>query len=182
MKGIVFTEFMEMVEDVFSPEVWDTIIEKSQVASGGAYTMVGTYDHHEMVKLVNALSMETGIAPDTLYRVFGKHLFARFVLLYPHYFAAMPNAFSILKAVQSYIHVEVRKLYPDSELPDVIVLGESEEQLKVLYQSERRFSAFAEGLIEGCVHHYQENIRIEKEALESETGEKVLFTLTHQRA
>ena len=40
MKGIVFTEFLEMVED----------------QSGGAYTSVGTYDHNEIFRLVNCLS------------------------------------------------------------------------------------------------------------------------------
>jgi hypothetical protein len=48
MKGVVFTEFLEMVEDRFSPDMADRIIEGAGLASGGVYTTVGTYDHREM--------------------------------------------------------------------------------------------------------------------------------------
>ena len=54
MKGMVFTEFLEMVEDKFSPEVADQIIEQANLRSGGIYTSVGTYDHGEMIELVSA--------------------------------------------------------------------------------------------------------------------------------
>ena len=41
MKGIIFTEFIEMVEDKFGFEVADNIITNSNLPSGGAYTAVG---------------------------------------------------------------------------------------------------------------------------------------------
>ncbi|MBA1333177.1 heme transporter CcmB, partial [Candidatus Endoriftia persephone str. Guaymas] len=44
MKGIVFSKFIEFVEERFSPEMADDIIESSDLPSGGAYTSVGTYD------------------------------------------------------------------------------------------------------------------------------------------
>ncbi len=43
MKGIVFTEFLDMVDSVYSPEVVEDIIEASELASAGPYTAVGTY-------------------------------------------------------------------------------------------------------------------------------------------
>ncbi len=52
MKGIVFTEFLEMVEEKFSPELADRIVEEAELPSGGVYTTVGTYNHGEMIKLV----------------------------------------------------------------------------------------------------------------------------------
>ena len=36
MKGIVFTEFLEMVEEKYGYEVVDQIIEESKLPSGGA--------------------------------------------------------------------------------------------------------------------------------------------------
>jgi GGDEF domain-containing protein len=38
MKGVVFTEFMEMVEDRFSLEIAERLIEESNLASLGIYT------------------------------------------------------------------------------------------------------------------------------------------------
>ncbi|MCP4964259.1 MAG: hypothetical protein GY926_03390 [bacterium] len=65
MKGVVFTEFVEMVEEKFSPEIAERIIESSDLPSQGIYTAVGTYGHTEMLQLVTRLSEETGIeVPD----------------------------------------------------------------------------------------------------------------------
>ena len=55
MLGIVFTEFMEMVEERFSPEVLDRIMEQAAPANQGAYTAVGYYPHEEILALVVAL-------------------------------------------------------------------------------------------------------------------------------
>ena len=49
MKGIVFTEFLEMVEASYGLQTVDTIIENASLPSEGAYTAVGTYDFNEMV-------------------------------------------------------------------------------------------------------------------------------------
>ena len=62
MKGIVFREFMQMVEDQFSLETADAIIEASHLASGGSYTSVGTYPHEEMVELVQITTPESSAA------------------------------------------------------------------------------------------------------------------------
>ena len=56
MKGIVFTEFLDMVEARFTPEVADRMITAAAVPSSGAYTAVGTYDYHEIIQLVVQLS------------------------------------------------------------------------------------------------------------------------------
>ncbi|MEO0814052.1 MAG: heme NO-binding domain-containing protein, partial [Myxococcota bacterium] len=45
MKGIVFTEFLEMVEDRFGFEAVDRLVTASGSDNDGVYTAVGTYDH-----------------------------------------------------------------------------------------------------------------------------------------
>lgn len=60
MKGIVFTEFLELVEDKFGLEMVDKIISSSELESGGIYTSVGTYSFSEMLQLLQHLSDNTG--------------------------------------------------------------------------------------------------------------------------
>src|SRR6185312_14644856 len=81
VKGIVFVEFIGMVETRFSVEVADRIISASHLATGGAY------DHQELIELVRRLSEETGIAAPELVKAFGEHLLTRFVLRFPAYFS-----------------------------------------------------------------------------------------------
>ena len=41
MKGMVFIEFLELVEEKFGLEMVDNIIEQSNLESEGVYTLVG---------------------------------------------------------------------------------------------------------------------------------------------
>jgi hypothetical protein len=162
MKGMVFTQFLEMVEDQFSPEVADKIIVQSDLPSGGAYTSVGTYDHAEIIALVSALSRETGLPTPSLVAAFGTFLFKRFTELYPQFFDGKSSAFSFLTSVEHYIHVEVRKLYPDAELPSLTSHIEGDE-MTLIYRSKRQMADLAEGLIKGCIDHFGEDIVVQRE-------------------
>jgi hypothetical protein len=75
MKGIVFTEFLDLVETKFGLEMVDTILNESELPSNGVYTAVGTYSFTEMVSLLTNLSKETGLVIDDLLLVYGEHFF-----------------------------------------------------------------------------------------------------------
>ncbi|MHC5537349.1 heme NO-binding domain-containing protein [Singulisphaera rosea] len=183
MKGIVFREFLEMVEEVFGMDVTDRIIEESGLPSGGAYTSVATYDHHEILTLVGKLHEQTQIPVADLVRAFGRHLFQRFVTLYPAFFVDVPSAFAFLERIDGIIHVEVRKLYPDAELPGFECEPLDPDRLVMTYRSQRPFAELAEGLIQGCVEHYKEAITIEREDLEGSPDEtRARFLLTKRSA
>jgi hypothetical protein len=160
MKGVVFTEFLEMVEDKFSPELADSIITAADLPNGGAYTAVGTYPHAEMGKLVIALSKETGAKVPDLLKAYGRHLFGRFLVGYPHFFAGLTDSFSFLKTIDEVVHVEVRKLYPDAELPGFEAVEIGTKRLQMTYRSPRCLGDFAEGLMEGCFAHFGERISL----------------------
>ena len=103
MKGVVFTEFLEMVEDKFSADMVDDIIDDADPESGGIYTAVGTYPHEEIVSLVVSLSKHTDIAVPDLVKIFGEHLFGRFAILYPDFFKENIDVFDFLEL--SLIHI-----------------------------------------------------------------------------
>lgn len=163
MKGIVFTEFVELVEDKFSPELADQIIIESDLASNGAYTSVSTYDHAEMVELVTKLSEKTDIAIPTLLITFGEFLLDKFVEYYPVFFNSTDDSFAFLESVESHVHVEVKKLYHDAELPSFKTERENDDTLIMTYSSSRPFADLAQGLIQGTAKHYQQSFTIERE-------------------
>jgi len=83
MKGIVFTEFLEMVEKEFGYEMVDQIIQENNLKSGGVYTAIGTYDHAEIVALLTSLSSATEVEAAALLKAFGRYLFDTFLKNYP---------------------------------------------------------------------------------------------------
>ena len=177
MKGVVFTEFLEMVEDKFGFDVADKIVSNSELDSGGVYTAVGTYQHSEMVQLVTNLSSESGLTIPQLLKAYGNHLFTRFAEGYEAFFEGVSDGFVFLEQIEGYIHVEVCKLYPDAELPSFETKRLDDNTLEMIYTSERRMADFAEGLIEGCAKHFNENYAIAKTNIE-ETGKIVRFTIS----
>lgn len=179
MKGVVFTEFFELVESKFGYEMVDQIIRDSRLASGGVYTSIGTYDHGEMTQLLTHLSRRSGIAPEDLLNVFGHHLFAVFQKNYGSFFQECPNAFDFLSGIERHIHVEVKKLYPDAELPRFEITRDADRKLEMVYHSERRMAHLALGLIEATLQHYREPASVRVEPLD-DTGTQVRFVLEKQ--
>lgn len=178
MKGVVFTEFIEMVEEAYSPQVADEMIVSSELPSNGIYTSVGTYDHSEMVQLVTQLSQLTGTDIVHVLQKYGEFLFAKFVKGYPVFFDGVDSAFDLLKSIEEHIHIEVRKLYPDAELPTFEYEEPSENQLILIYRSPRGLGHFARGLINGCIHHFGRPIDVEQVDLSDGKGNVVQFTLS----
>ena len=178
MKGMVFTEFLELVEDKFGFEMADKIVSEAELESGGVYTAVGTYSHGEMVQLVSNLSEYSGVSIPDLLQTFGYHLFSRFSEGYGHFFSDVEDAFSFLARIDNYIHIEVKKLYPDAELPAFTISRPEESRLEMIYESERGLADFAEGLIRGCIDHFEESISINRINLHDQM-KKVKFILTH---
>ncbi len=162
MKGMVFTEFMEMVEESFSPEIADRMIVDANVPSGGAYTSVGLYDYKEILSLVTALSKLTETSVSELVRAFGRYLLGRFVEGHGHFFANMDSTFDFLESVNDTVHTEVLKLYPDAQLPHFNTERQG-STLVMVYRSKRPFADLAEGLILSSFDHFNEKVTLQRE-------------------
>jgi hypothetical protein len=178
MKGIVFTEFLEMVEARFSPSLADQIITAANLPSGGAYTAVGTYDQGEMWSLVIELGKASGIPVPQLMQDFGERLFHRLAVGYPGFFQGVAATFDFLQSLETVVHGEVRKLYPDAELPRFDVSERSADRMVMVYRSTRHFADLAQGLLRGCAAHFGERFDIAREDLPTDRGSAARFTLT----
>ncbi len=176
MKGIVFREFGELVTARFGEATWDALINESKVASGGAYTAVGTYPHEEAIALLMALSRKTGVAPDDLLKIFGEHLFGVLSTRYPFAVAGHSDLFPFLESLEGVVHVEVRKLYPDAELPSFVTRWE-EDRFVLEYRSTRPFASLAEGLLRGAIRHWGGRYTLARRALDGDGAREAIFEL-----
>jgi hypothetical protein len=177
MKGIVFTEFLEMVEQKFSADMVDDILDGCELASGGIYTAVGTYDHGEIVQMVLKLAELSQIEVPVLINTFGQHLFGRFYQLYPLFFDGITNAIDFISRIEDVIHREVRKLYPDAELPRFETERQTADELVVIYRSPRHFGDLAEGLMQACISHFGQPILLTRQDLNDQADQPVRFIM-----
>jgi hypothetical protein len=163
MKGKLFTEFFELVDDRFSFETSERLIEMSHLPSEGIYTAVGTYDSQEMATLVSNLSTLTGVPVPDLLKEFGRHLFKRFLTSFPDFFEGITSSLEFLPRVDSFVHLEVRRLYPDAKLPSFTCTKPKPGAMLMTYRSKRRLSDLAEGLILACIDHFGESLVVRRE-------------------
>jgi hypothetical protein len=160
MKGVVFTEFLAFVAEVWGEDMVDDIIEASTLPSGGAYTSVGTYDHREIVCLLQELAHRAECSSQDLMRRFGFYLAGRFAALFPDFFNRASSFYAFLASVDDHIHVEVKKLYPDAELPSFEVLHIDGPTMSMRYRSTRKMESLADGLIRGSANHFGKTVNV----------------------
>lgn len=176
MKGIVFTEFLDLVEDKFGIEMVDKIIEQSELDSGGVYTAIGTYKFSEMLQLLENLSNNTGVSTDDLLLVYAEHFFSVIEDSYPGLLATYNDPIEMLSSIEDHIHVEVKKIYPDAELPTFLVEKKTENSLVMLYKSSRAMHHFGLGLMNKTFEHFNSSAEIILEKIKND-GTEVRFII-----
>ena len=170
MKGILFTDFVEFVEQ--------ELPVAASVLAPGAYSALANYPEDELRGLVGRASEVAGLPRDEVLRRFGAHLFRSLATLYPVFLDGVGSALELLAGIETYVHGEVQKLYPDAEFPRFEVRGDGRKRLELTYRSERPLADLAEGMIRGCIAWFGERIDLERVDLDVADGHAARFTLS----
>ena len=176
MKGIIFTEFLDLVEEKFGLAMVDKIINQSNLASEGIYTSIGTYNFSEMLQLLKHLSANTSISIDDLLLVYGEHLFLVLGNSYPGLLDTFSDPIEMLSSIEDHIHIEVRKIYPDAELPTFIIEEKTANSLIMNYKSSRAMHHFGLGLMNKTFAYFNQKASIVLEKIK-EDGTEVKFII-----
>lgn len=168
MKGLVFKEFFDFVDTRYGPAATEAVLDRADLGHDGVYAATGAYPFEDLGALVGAACAQTGETAEALLRDFGGAVGCSFARGYRAHFEPYNGLFEMLENVDGIIHVEVRKLYPEAELPRFFVERRSAEELVLLYCSERRLWDFAKGIIEAAAGYYGESVRVRVEPRETE--------------
>ncbi len=155
MKGVVLRQFMDYVETHCGMDILDDALQHPSLAAGGAYTTVGNYPHTDLIMIAERVAQLRGTSVSVLMIDFGAHLFDALAASHSTLTQSFTSCIDMLASIEAVIHRDVRKLYPQAELPFFIVRKRVENTLLTLeYQSSRPFADLAEGLIRGAFVHY----------------------------
>lgn len=176
MKGIVFTEFLDLVEEKFGLETVDDIIENSDLKSNGVYTSIGTYDFSEMLQLLNHLSNKTKLTIDQLLLTYGEHFFGVIERSYSSFLKEFSDPIDMLASIENHIHIEVVKIYPDAELPTFDIIERTKNSLILIYKSTRAMHHFGLGLMNKTFEYFNSSATIVLENINKD-GTEVKFII-----
>jgi len=177
VQGSIFTSFSDMVIDSLGMVAWTEILNQVDPESSGIDTSNKRYDDQELMDLVGAYCDKTNTPPADAVRAFGEYLFDCLYQSAPEKVKKINDLIEFLLIVDSVIHVEVKRLYPNAYLPGFNYEQTSNpNELVMIYTSKRKLCHLSEGLIYGaakqfgcqirlkhtqCMHDGHENCRLE---------------------
>jgi hypothetical protein len=173
MKGIILNELVEFVDR----ELPGAAGRLGQVA----YSPLANYPDDELLALVARASEAAGVPAPEILRRLGSRLFRTFATLYPVFLDGVDSAFDLLGGIETYVHGEVKKLYPDAEFPRFEVHARPPGGLEMVYRSRRPLADLADGMIRGCVAWFGDPIDVVRQDLDAADGRAARFTLRAAR-
>jgi len=169
MRGIVFTEYMDFVAVRIGDEAVDIILSDLEGRITGAYTSVGNYSFDEFTiihgRVVEYMEIDAG---DLAFQ-FGYVLMFRFREIFPTYFDGVESGLDFLEKVSVHIHEEVKKLYPDSNPPDITLKHDGGIPCELIYRSHRPLAPVAHGMATACLEDFGDPYRIGEATTEGDT-------------
>ncbi len=163
MKGTVFVELLDHVEDKYGLDVLDKVILAlgDKLSTKGAYTTVGNYPHQEMLELASAICTLRGESLESLLDDFARSLMLSFERMHPEFFHKDQDILDFFMSLESRIHTDVRKIYPDARPPLILCRKTAEDSLEITYQSARPLALMAVALTRATGARFNEALEIE---------------------
>lgn len=163
MKGIIFSNFLVFVEEKHGSAVLNRTLKKANAS--GEYAESKTYPYEELFQLAGNLAAQTGETLSRIFEDFGEFLFGRLAKMFSNFFDPDETLFSFLQKLEDHIHIEVRKKYPDANLPSFDFYPIDDKNLRMIYHSERAMSDFGIGLIKGAATYFDRAVFVGKKDL-----------------
>lgn len=181
MKGIIFNLFEDQVEADGGAAAWDELLDAADLEGG--YSAIGDYPTGELTALTAARSRQTGCGDQLVLRSFGHSALTSLAEQFPVFFTPHVRTRDFMLTLNDVIHPQVRKLHAAARPPefDFTVIGE--DQLRIVYRSDRQLCSMAEGMIAGAATYFRETARITHEqCVRSGAAHCVLHCTFHERA
>ena len=160
MKGILFNVVEDVVTEAMSADAWDDVIDAAGV--DGSYTSLASYPDTDLNAIVGAIAATADLSTEDTLRLAGRLGFKHLAGRNPHILDGIEGWKQLVGSLDDIIHPEVRKTYPDAEVPG-FATTDIDGGLRVIYTSRRQLCALAEGLIVDGGEWYGSELHVEHE-------------------
>ncbi|WP_321298285.1 heme NO-binding domain-containing protein [Marinifilum fragile] len=181
MKGIFFTELLEMAEREYGSLAVDKIIPFLKVGDHGVFNANMDYPFSQFHELINRLANEVRIAPTDLTKLYGEYLFSRLIIIYRPHFAGNSDIFEFLEKIDYFIHVKLQADFPHQGITGFKTERINHNTFTVSYQSTHDLIDLAIGLFMGCQKFFNEDLTVNAEIKTEFDKEWVYFTLNKSK-
>jgi predicted hydrocarbon binding protein len=163
MHGLILVQLQKFAQQAIGPAQWREALAKSKLENT-AYSAALAYDDSDAFELVNLAAQTLQIPIDEVLESFGRFLATELLRLYQRVIKPEWATLDIIENTETLIHSAVRASNPGASPPVLDAIRISEDELQLLYSSNRKLCKLAIGIIKGLADHYQELIEIQKDS------------------
>ena len=175
MKGVIFNIFEEFIDDHFGEGSFDELVVKSLGNENEVFVSPLTYPDEKFFVILGKAIESKKLDMDSTLKKFGRYMFIKLAKKYPIFVDPYDHPKDFIKTINDVIHVEVRKIFLDSEPPIFHFLEDSGNKMIIQYESKRRLFCLAEGLLMGMADYYNQPIEILRSDDSLEKGNTATF-------
>lgn len=181
MKGVIFKAFEQFVVHGWGEEFYEQLVDATPAAGAGAFVGPGTYPDEVLVAMLTTAAQRLDLPLDVALRQFGRFAFAQLARSLPGCLDGHRHPLTLLRVVDTIIHVEVKKLHPEAAIPRVLVDAHGGDDATLRYESPRRLCPLLLGLVEGAGNAFGYEITNEHPVCMSRGADHCRFELHFRR-
>ena len=163
MHGLILVQLQKFAQQSIGPNQWRDALFQSGIENT-AFSVAMNYDDSKAFELVKLAAKALGIPTDDVVESFGRFLASELIKLYQRVIKPGWRTLDIIENTETFIHSAVRASNPGATPPVLDAIRISEDELHLLYSSNRKLCKLATGIIKGLADHYDEVIEIQKDS------------------
>lgn len=181
MKGIILNITEQFLKEKFGEDLLAEVRNDSVLSTQTYFSGPGTYPDADWMELVHKASAILRMTVIELQISLGNFTFMQLAEKFPQFVTPYKHPKDFLLTVEHMIHVDVRKMYADSNPPRFLYADNSANELTITYISERKLYAFMEGILNGVQEYFKVPFMQEQFVYIEDGVEQCDFRLTFMR-
>lgn len=161
MHGIIHAKLKSFVEEHHGKDAWKNVLTEAGLGNK-IYMTFSTYPDEDAIKIVDAASKLTKTPQDKIYEEFGKYIAPDLLGMYKSLIKPEWKTMDLLMHTEETIHRVVRQKNPGADPPKLQFSQVDSNTLKFNYNSPRKMSSVAKGIMQGVADHYGETLTIKE--------------------
>ncbi|MBC8038477.1 MAG: heme NO-binding domain-containing protein [Rhizobiales bacterium] len=161
MHGIIHSELKKFVETKHGANAWKAVLQEAGFENK-VYLSNTVYADEEAIAIVTAASRLTGTPPEDILENFGEFIVPALMSTFRPMTKSTWKTMDLLLNTEETIHKAVRIKNPGAQPPRLKFKQTGPNTLRFNYNSWRRMSSVAKGIIKGVAKYYGETVDIQE--------------------
>jgi predicted hydrocarbon binding protein/predicted Ser/Thr protein kinase len=163
MHGLIFLQLQKFARQKAGDQGWELLLQEARLPPK-SYSAAQAYPDEEALSLVGAASRILRQPADAILHEFGLFIAPELLRLYHRLLRPEWKTLDVIEHTEKLIHAGVRVGNPGATPPVLECIRTTDEEVQIMYSSERQMCALAKGIVTGIARHFGETVSVSEQA------------------